>query len=156
MPIPMPKRECIVRAKEQVVARKVEPVVGPNRDALALRLYKSGMTYRQVGEKIGVSQSRARELCLRELRRPAWEQMMAKKTYDCDVFAVVIPERKHIEYMTKHLWDAENYISHRKGKREIIRGTFRPNPSHQGTTHLVRRTLDGVVLCPNSEAKHGN
>ena len=30
------------------------------------------------------------------------------------------------------------------------------NPSHQGTTHLVRRTLDGVVLCPNSEAKHGN
>ena len=28
MPIPMPKRECIVRAKRQPVARKVEPVVG--------------------------------------------------------------------------------------------------------------------------------
>lgn len=27
MPIPMPKRECIVRAKRQPVARKVEPVV---------------------------------------------------------------------------------------------------------------------------------
>lgn len=26
-----------------------------------------------------------------------------------------------------------------------------PNPSHQGTTHLVRRTLDGVVQIPNQE-----
>jgi hypothetical protein len=25
------------------------------------------------------------------------------------------------------------------------------NPSHQGTTHLVRRTLDGVVLPPDSD-----
>ena len=115
-------------AKRKPLAVVVEPVVGPDRDVLALRLYKSGMTYRQVGEIIGVSQSRARELCLRELRRPAWEKMMARKTYDCDVFAVVVPEWKHIVYMTNRLCDAEHYISSRKGNREIIRGTFRPNP----------------------------
>ena len=28
---------------------------------------------------------------------------------------------------------------------------IRSNPSHQGTTHLVRRTLDGVVQIPNQE-----
>ena len=31
-------------------------------------------------------------------------------------------------------------------EQDVLR---RPNPSHQGTTHLVRRTLDGVVQCPN-------
>lgn len=29
------------------------------------------------------------------------------------------------------------------------------NPGHQGTPHLVRRTLDGVVLRPNSESTKG-
>ena len=32
---------------------------------------------------------------------------------------------------------------------------WKANPGHQGTTHLVRRTLDGVVLRPNpKEARH--
>ncbi len=143
--------EQSIPAEVPLVGHTVEPVVGPDRDVLALRLYKSGMTYRQVGEKIGVSQSRARELCLRELRRPVWEQMMAKITYDCDVFAVVIPERKHIEYMTKHLWDAENYIGHRKGKREIIRGTFRPNPTGQPPPRFGGGSV--APGCSNSEVQ---
>ena len=37
----------------------------------------------------------------------------------------------------------------------VRRGQYivQPNPSHQGTTHLVRRTLDGVVGGQNSEEK---
>jgi hypothetical protein len=34
-----------------------------------------------------------------------------------------------------------------KAKKAIAE---KANPSHQGTTHLVRRTLDGVVQSPNS------
>lgn len=39
-----------------------------------------------------------------------------------------------------------------KAWAELVRlGQYivQPNPSHQGTTHLVRRTLDGVVQPPN-------
>ena len=115
------------KANRQVVSHTVQPVVGQDRDSLALRLYKGGMTYRQVGDELGVSQSRARELCMRELRRPAWEKAMAKRSYKCNAFAVVYSECKRIKYLTTRLEDAERWMGNRKSRMAIVSGIFTPN-----------------------------
>lgn len=70
----------------------------------------------------------------------------------------VYVQRKRVLIATEALMRLANFITVpdrmdavRKVARDALAEISNLNPSHQGTTHLVRRTLDGVVQFPKSQ-----
>jgi hypothetical protein len=51
-------------------------------------------------------------------------------------------------FLSRDFKQVASVVSRRTGKPVTIWQRILSNPSHQGTTHLVRSTLDGVVQFP--------